>query len=73
MSQPQSRGTLESCPCPWPGCGFKNDFSDAPLVESGNVFSCDKCKRMIEIVRKQPITVLYVRATTKVGGGLQRR
>jgi hypothetical protein len=71
MSQPVSRGTLESCPCPW--CGFKLDFSDVPLVEGGNVFSCDKCRRMIEIVKKQAVTVIYLRQSLQTTRTFQKR
>ena len=73
MSLPQTRGVLESCPCPYQDCGYKLDFSDVPMVEAGTVVSCDKCKRFIEVVGKKQMTVLTIRPTAKHGSGLDRR
>lgn len=54
QAQGRTQGTLEKgVPCPW--CGKINDFTDdTEMLEVGNSFSCDHCRReylLIDIKR----------------------
>lgn len=61
------RGLRERCPCPH--CGRPNDFSDAQMVEAGATFSCDHCRRMMQVVKVETHTFVTVRPAPGVAGG----
>jgi hypothetical protein len=73
MSMPVTKGVKESTPCPWPGCGFKLDFTEVPLMEPGALVSCDRCKRMIDVISVKPMTVVTLQCSNKTGRGFQTR
>lgn len=55
-----TQGTVSKLPCPW--CGQSNSFSDdSELLEPGNFFNCDHCKRLIELVAIRKVTLLTAR------------
>lgn len=65
----QTRGTIESCPCPH--CKKPNDFrpltagggwgETAAGIEKGAVFNCDYCGKKFQIVNVRPVTLLWLR------------
>jgi hypothetical protein len=62
MSQPKmTRGTQKSVACPH--CGRANDFRGLHDygMEVGASFKCDHCDRLMELVKVEPVTVLYLR------------
>lgn len=62
MPAPQKRGTLDGVACPW--CDKPNDFHEEMslgLLETGNKFKCDHCKRTFEIARIAPTTLIWIR------------
>jgi hypothetical protein len=63
----QTRGTVDSCACPW--CGNPNDFRGLEDygVEAGNVITCDHCKRNMKIERVRPVTMIWLSRYTGRG------
>lgn len=60
MGQKQTRGTVNSTPCPW--CHKPNDFRGVEDygLEPGNVLSCDHCSKNFIIKRVQPVTMVWL-------------
>ena len=60
MPKQQTKGTIKACACPW--CHKPNDFTDVKDygLEPGNTFTCDHCQRKFRLVRKQPVTMLWL-------------
>lgn len=56
----QTRGTIDSCACPW--CSKPNDFRGLEDygVEQGNILQCDHCKNNFEIKRVLPTTLIWL-------------
>jgi NAD-dependent SIR2 family protein deacetylase len=69
--QPQSQGPIDRVPCPH--CGKANNFRRVDeMLEVGNVFGCDHCKKPMQIAGVKDIRIVAVR---KPGAGrsIQRR
>lgn len=64
----QTRGTVESAPCPH--CKKPNNLKGLADygVEPGNVFVCDHCSQHVQIVTIKPVTLVWCR---KFYGDLQ--
>ena len=64
-SQAQTRGTVEATACPW--CKRTNDFRGVEDygLEPGNAFTCDHCHRTYEVVRVQPVTMVWLRRSQR--------
>lgn len=62
---PTTNGIINQVRCPH--CGKPNDFRDLQseqLLDTGAVTDCDHCKRLMEVVRIQPMIVVTVRAAS---------
>lgn len=59
---PMTRGTMHACACPH--CRKPNDFSDdGEVLEKGNSFNCDHCKRVFFVVEARRVTLVTLSAT----------
>jgi hypothetical protein len=67
----QTTGPLNACACPW--CRKANDFRGLEDygVEPGNILACDHCGKNFEVMRVQPVTMVWLAPTT-ARGNLQR-
>ena len=54
-------GTVEATACPW--CGKANNFKGVEdyCLEEGNTFTCDHCKRIFQVARVKPVTLVYLK------------
>jgi hypothetical protein len=72
--QPQTQsvqGPKNRVPCPT--CGKPNNFMRVDeLLEVGNVFTCDHCKKPMQIAGVKNVTFVAVRKPGP-GGAIQRR
>ena len=61
MPEKQTRGTVDGTACPW--CGKANNFKGVEdyCLEEGNTFNCDHCKRVYQIARVKPVTLVYLK------------
>jgi hypothetical protein len=62
MPEPTTGGPIHAVTCPH--CGHRNDFrtlQEEQLLDTGAVADCDKCTRLMEVVRIQPVTLVSVR------------
>lgn len=62
-----TRGTIESCACPW--CRKPNNFRDVQdyALEAGNILECDHCHKNFQIQRARQIVEIVLSPTTKKG------
>lgn len=56
-----TQGAIEKVPCPH--CGQPNDFTELNehQADRGDTAICDKCDGVMQIVRKQQVTIVTVR------------
>ena len=67
----QTKGPIHAVACPW--CRKPNDFRTVEDygLETGNVLTCDHCKRNFEIKNIQKTTTIWL-APTNSRGNLRR-
>lgn len=72
MTTPTTNGPINAVRCPH--CGKPNDFRDLQqqqLLDTGHIAECDHCRRLMEVIRIAPVTIITVRASS--GQPSQRR
>ena len=64
-------GPVDRVPCPH--CGKSNNFRKVDeMLEIGNQFGCDHCKRVMQIAGVREVKMVAVRKAG-AGGAVQRR
>lgn len=57
---PTTSGPINAVPCPH--CGHKLSFrGQEDLLHAGMRFTCDKCKRPVDLVSAAPVMIVTVR------------
>lgn len=57
-----TQGPVQAVPCPH--CGHKNDcrlLQEQSLLESGHKIDCDRCHKLMLVMRVQPVVMVQVR------------
>jgi NAD-dependent SIR2 family protein deacetylase len=68
---PMVQGPIDRVPCPH--CGKPNNFRRVDeMLENGNIFSCDYCKKQMQICGVKDVRFVAVRKPG-AGGAVQRR
>lgn len=62
-----TRGTIDSCACPW--CKKPINFRDVEdyALEPGNILECDHCRKNFSIQRVRTITEIVLSPTRRRG------
>jgi len=68
---PLSTGPIDRVPCPH--CGKPNNFRRVDeMLETGNIFGCDHCKREMQVRGVRDVRMVAV-SKPGPGRGMQRR